>query len=164
MTRHVSHPFTTPYAHCPMVTSSPTCIPHQIPHDLSPRLHKMHLHTPLIARRHHLVSHTPQGGVKPPNALWRGWSTVVNGLAMTCMFLVWHCWEGPETTTGAYGNWCKPVHTVHVVNNFNFNFITESVMLPKAIILGDNLPAAFSPPTLTPTKRVCRESRSNMNS
>jgi hypothetical protein len=82
----------------------------------------MHLHTPLIARRLYLISYTPRGGVKPLNALWRGWITVVNGLALTCKFHVWHCWEGPETTTGAYGNWCKPAHTVHVVNNFNFNF------------------------------------------
>jgi hypothetical protein len=47
---------------------------------------------------------------------------VVNGLAMTCKFPVWHSWEGSETATRAYGIWCKPAHTVHVVNNFNFNF------------------------------------------
>jgi hypothetical protein len=117
---HVSHPCTTPYAHCPMATSSPTCIPHQIPQDLSPRLHTLHLLTPLIARRHHPASHTPRGRVKPPNALGRGWITVFNGLSPTCKLPIWHCWEGPETTTGAYGNWCKPAHTVHVVNNFNF--------------------------------------------
>jgi hypothetical protein len=51
---------------------------------------------------------------------------VVNGLALTCKLHVWHSWEGPETSTGAYGNCCKPAHTVHVVNNFNFNFIAES--------------------------------------
>jgi hypothetical protein len=45
---------------------------------------------------------------------------VVNGLAMTCKFPERRNWEGPETTTGAYGNCCKPAHTVHVVNNFNF--------------------------------------------
>jgi hypothetical protein len=47
---------------------------------------------------------------------------VANGLALTCKFHVWHSWEGPETATGAYGTCCKPAHTVHVVNNFNFNF------------------------------------------
>jgi hypothetical protein len=47
---------------------------------------------------------------------------VVNGLALTCKFPVWHSWEGPETAAGAYGIWCKPAHAVHVVNNFNFNF------------------------------------------
>jgi hypothetical protein len=47
---------------------------------------------------------------------------MINGLALTCKFPVWHSWEGPETATGAYGIWCKPTHTVHVVNNFNFNF------------------------------------------
>jgi hypothetical protein len=47
---------------------------------------------------------------------------VVNGLALTCKFHVWHSWEGPETATGAYGIWCKPAHTVHVVNNCNLNF------------------------------------------
>jgi hypothetical protein len=41
---------------------------------------------------------------------------VVNGLAMTCEFPIWHGWEGPKTATGAYGTWCKPAHTVHVVN------------------------------------------------
>jgi hypothetical protein len=48
---------------------------------------------------------------------------VVNGLTLTCEFPIWHSWEGPETTSGAYGNSCKPAHTVHVVNNFNFNNI-----------------------------------------
>jgi hypothetical protein len=47
---------------------------------------------------------------------------MVNRLAMTCKFHVWHSWEGPETATGAYGIWCKSAHTVHVVDNFNFNF------------------------------------------
>jgi hypothetical protein len=47
---------------------------------------------------------------------------VVNGLALTCKFPAWHSWEGPQTATGSYGVWCKPAHTVHVVNNFNFNF------------------------------------------
>jgi hypothetical protein len=47
---------------------------------------------------------------------------VVNGLALTCKYHVWHSWEGPETSTGAYGICCKSAHTVHVVNNFNFNF------------------------------------------
>jgi hypothetical protein len=46
---------------------------------------------------------------------------VVNGLALTCKLLVWHSWEGPETLTGAYDNCCTPAHTVHIVNNFNFN-------------------------------------------
>jgi hypothetical protein len=49
---------------------------------------------------------------------------VVNCLALTCKFLVCHCWEGPKTATGAYGTCCKPAHTVHVVINFNFNFNT----------------------------------------
>jgi hypothetical protein len=43
-------------------------------------------------------------------------------MALTCKLPIWHSWEGPETATGAYGNWCKPAHTVNVVNNFNFNF------------------------------------------
>jgi hypothetical protein len=47
---------------------------------------------------------------------------VVNGLARTSKFHVWNSWEGLETATGAYGIWCKPAHTVHVVNKFNFNF------------------------------------------
>jgi hypothetical protein len=47
---------------------------------------------------------------------------VVNGLALTCKLHVWHSWEDPETATGAYGNFCKPAHTVHVVNNFHFHF------------------------------------------
>jgi hypothetical protein len=104
-----------------MATSSPTCITHQIPHDLSLRLHTLHLRTPLSARSHHLVSQTPRGGSKTPEHPRRGWICVANGLALTCKFLVWHSWEGPETTTGAYGNCCKPAHTVHVVNHFNFN-------------------------------------------
>jgi hypothetical protein len=50
---------------------------------------------------------------------------VVNGLALTCKFHLWHSWEGPNTTTGAYGIWCKPAHTVHVVNNLiSFHFST----------------------------------------
>jgi hypothetical protein len=47
---------------------------------------------------------------------------VVNGLALTCKFPLWHSWESQETSTGSYGICCKPAHTVHVVNNFNFNF------------------------------------------
>jgi hypothetical protein len=53
---------------------------------------------------------------------------VVNGLALTCKLHVWHSWEGPETATGAYGNYCKPVHTVHVVNIFSFNFISIATL------------------------------------
>jgi hypothetical protein len=103
-----------------MAIPSPPRIPHQIPHYLSPRLHTLHFRTPLIARRHHRpASHTPRGGVKPPNTLWKGRIYVVNGLALTCKFHVRHSWEGPETTTGAYGTCCKPAHTVHAVHNFN---------------------------------------------
>jgi hypothetical protein len=47
---------------------------------------------------------------------------VVKWLALTCKFPVWQSWEGPETTTSAYGNWCKLAHTVQVVNNFSINF------------------------------------------
>jgi hypothetical protein len=47
---------------------------------------------------------------------------MVNGLALTCEFPIWHSWEGPQIATGAYGTWCKPAHTVHVVNNLNFSF------------------------------------------
>jgi hypothetical protein len=47
---------------------------------------------------------------------------VVNGLALTCKSHVWHSWEDPKTATGAHGICCKPAHTVHVVNNFYFNF------------------------------------------
>jgi hypothetical protein len=81
------------------------------------------------------------GGGKPPEQHWRGWIQVVNGLAMTCKFLVWHSWEGPETATGAYGVWCKPAHTVHVVNNFNFNF---NMSLPSTTIGQNSCVAASS--------------------
>jgi hypothetical protein len=56
---------------------------------------------------------------------------VVNGLAMTCKFPVWHSWEGLETATGAYGVWCKPAHTVLVVNNFNFNYMRVRFLKSK---------------------------------
>jgi hypothetical protein len=104
-----------------MATSSPTHIPHQIRHGHSPRLRTLHLLTALTARRHHPASHTPRGGVNPPNALWRGLALVVNGLALTCKFYVRHCREGPETATGAYGTCCKPAYTVHAESNFNLN-------------------------------------------
>jgi hypothetical protein len=54
---------------------------------------------------------------------------VVNGLALTCKFSIWHCWEGPETTTGAYGTCYKSAHTVHVINNFNFNISIREVLV-----------------------------------
>jgi hypothetical protein len=53
---------------------------------------------------------------------------VVNGLALTCEFPIWHSWEGPETATGAYENCCKPAHAVHFVNNFSFNFNLVSIV------------------------------------
>jgi hypothetical protein len=68
---------------------------------------------------------------------------VVHGLALTCKFRVWHSWEGPETAPGAYGFFGeKPAHTVHVVNNFDFNFnlVSESSPLLKGgrrLLLGE---------------------------
>jgi hypothetical protein len=54
---------------------------------------------------------------------------VVNGLALTCKLPVWHSWQGPETTTNAYGKCCKPAHTVHVVNYFNFYFNNDLLFI-----------------------------------
>jgi hypothetical protein len=51
---------------------------------------------------------------------------VVNGLASTCESPICRSWERPHTATGAYGTWCKLAHTVHVVNNFYFNFNSNS--------------------------------------
>jgi hypothetical protein len=56
---------------------------------------------------------------------------VLSGLALTCEFPTWHSWEGPETAAGAYGNYCKPAHTVHVVNIFNLNFNTRTQQLER---------------------------------
>jgi hypothetical protein len=69
---------------------------------------------------------------------------VVHGLALTCKFPVWHSWEGPKTTTDASGFFGeKPAHTVHVVNNFNFNFNFFRDHKRQPIALGELLADAM---------------------
>jgi hypothetical protein len=82
-----------------------------LPHTAASHAHDCTTSSPRIA-------HSP-GGSKTPEHPWRGWIKVVNGLALTCEFPIWHSWECPKTGTGAYGNCCTAAHTVHFVNNLN---------------------------------------------
>jgi hypothetical protein len=128
-----------------MAASSPTHIPHRIPHNHSPRLHTVHPRTPVTARRHHHASHPPRGGgVKTSSTPLERMDYSVNGLTLTCKFLEWHCWESQETTTGAYGTCCKPAHTVHVVSNFISYFVSAPCIYVSAMfgIYVDDLPLA----------------------
>jgi hypothetical protein len=47
---------------------------------------------------------------------------VVHGLALACKFHVWHSWEGQETTTGAFGFWCKTGAYCTCCKQFQFQF------------------------------------------
>jgi hypothetical protein len=112
--------------------------------------HTAPLHAPNCTQPSTRVAHSPVGS-KTPEHPWRGWIKEVNGLALTCKFLVWHSWDGPETATGAYGIWCKPAHTVHVVNNFNLRRRGREAVREEGEFF-----ASISPPIFGETK-VTRE-------